>query len=67
MHDIDGAGSGPLLQRAVRDGAGPADVGVGDLIALAVAMVLATDHRAEPPAQAGQLLAVAVVGLSPAR
>jgi AcrR family transcriptional regulator len=56
---------GPLLRRAVRDGAVAADVTVGDLITLAVGIVLATEHRVDPAAEADRLFRLAVEGLSP--
>ncbi|MEV7139292.1 TetR/AcrR family transcriptional regulator [Streptomyces tauricus] len=55
----------PLLRRAVRDGAMAADVSVADLITLAVGIVLATEHRRDPAAEADRLFRLAVVGLSP--
>jgi AcrR family transcriptional regulator len=57
--------AGPLLRRAVRDGAVAADVGVGDLIALAVGVVLATEHQPDHAARAHRLFRLAVEGLSP--
>ncbi|MFC5952795.1 TetR/AcrR family transcriptional regulator [Pseudonocardia lutea] len=59
--------AGPLVRRAVRDGAVASDVTVSDLIALVVGVVLATEHRAHPAAQAERLFQLAVTGLSPAR
>jgi AcrR family transcriptional regulator len=55
----------PLLRRAVRDGAVPAGVTVGDLIAVIVGIVLATEHRADPAGAANRLFQLAVAGLSP--
>ncbi len=55
----------PLLRRAVRDGAMAADVSVADLITLAVGIVLATEHRRDPAAEADRLFRLTVVGLSP--
>ena len=55
----------PLLHRAVRDGAVAAGVTVADLITLAVGIVLATEHRREPAAEADRLFRLAVEGLSP--
>lgn len=61
---IENAGS-PLLRRAVQDGAVDAGITVADLIALAVGVVLATEHHADRKAAAGRLFGLAVVGLSP--
>ncbi|MFJ6570495.1 TetR/AcrR family transcriptional regulator [Streptomyces sp. NPDC091292] len=55
----------PLLRAAVRDGAVAAGVTVADLIALAVGVVLATEHRPDPGAAADRLFRLAVAGLSP--
>lgn len=55
----------PLLRRAVRDGAVTAQVTVADLITLAVGIVLATEHRRDPAAEADRLFRLAVEGLSP--
>lgn len=57
--------AGPLLRRAVRDGAVPAGVTVGDLITLIVGIVLATEHHPDPAARADRLFRLAVTGLSP--
>lgn len=56
---------GPLLRRAVRDGAVDAGIGVADLITLAVGVVLATEHRSDREAAAERLFGLAVEGLSP--
>lgn len=56
----------PLLRRAVEDGAARAEVTVADLIALAVGVVLATEHRADPATAAAHLFELAITGLSPA-
>ena len=56
---------GPLLERAVQDGAVDAGIGVADLITLAVGVVLATEHHSDRGAAAGRLFGVAVEGLSP--
>lgn len=61
---MEEAGS-PLLSRAVRDGAVAAGVTVADLIALAVGIVLATEHHPDPAASADRLFRLAVAGLSP--
>ncbi|RLL69544.1 TetR/AcrR family transcriptional regulator [Streptomyces sp. Z26] len=55
----------PLLRRAVRDGAVAEAVTAGDLIALIVGIVLATEHHADPTAAADRLFRLAVDGLSP--
>ncbi|MFC4942180.1 TetR/AcrR family transcriptional regulator [Pseudonocardia sp. GCM10023141] len=57
--------AGPLLRHAVRDGVVAADVTVGDLITLAVGIVLATEHHPTPAARAHRLFGLAVAGLSP--
>jgi AcrR family transcriptional regulator len=57
--------AGPLLHRAVQDGAVTAGVTVADLITLAVGIVLATEHHPDPGAQADRLFRLAVTGLSP--
>jgi AcrR family transcriptional regulator len=56
---------GPLLSLAVRDGAVATGVTVADLIALAVGIVLATEHHPDPAAAADRLFRLAVAGLSP--
>jgi AcrR family transcriptional regulator len=56
--------AGPLLSRAVRDGAVPATVTVEDLITLAVGIALATEHYPDPAARADRLLQLATTGLS---
>ncbi|MET0132634.1 MAG: TetR/AcrR family transcriptional regulator [Kibdelosporangium sp.] len=57
--------AGPLLRRAVRDGAVTAGVTVEDLITLAVGITLATEHHADPAGRADRLFRLAVTGLSP--
>ncbi|MCP2337291.1 hypothetical protein FHU30_002639 [Actinomadura rupiterrae] len=57
--------AGPLLHRAVQDGAVAADVTVADLITLVVGIALATEHHPEPAAQADRLFRLAAAGLSP--
>ncbi|RII09650.1 Transcriptional regulator, TetR family [Streptomyces sp. YIM 130001] len=57
--------AGPLLGRAVRDGAVAPDVTVSDLITLAVGIALATEHYPDPAAQAERLFRMSVTGLSP--
>lgn len=57
--------AGPLLRRAVRDGAVAADVAVSDLITLIVGIVQATEHRPDHAARASRLFRLAVEGLSP--
>jgi AcrR family transcriptional regulator len=59
--------AGPLLRRAVRDGAVAANVTVSDLITLAVGIVLATEHHPDHAARADRLFRLAVEGLSPPR
>jgi AcrR family transcriptional regulator len=59
--------AGPLLRRAVQDGAVATGVTVTDLITLAVGIVLATEHHPEPGARADRLFRLAVAGLSPQR
>jgi hypothetical protein len=61
---VENAGR-PLLRRAVRDGAVDAEITVADLIALAVGVVLATEHHADQRAAAERLFGLAVEGLSP--
>jgi AcrR family transcriptional regulator len=55
----------PLLRRAVEDGAARAEITVADLIALAVGVVLATEHRADPATAAAHLFELTITGLSP--
>ncbi|GAB3680227.1 TetR/AcrR family transcriptional regulator [Saccharopolyspora tripterygii] len=55
----------PLLHRAAQDGAVTPGTTVGDLIALAVGIALATEHRRDPAAEAQRLLHLVVAGLSP--
>ncbi|MGW3957975.1 TetR/AcrR family transcriptional regulator [Streptomyces sp. NPDC004752] len=57
--------AGPLLRRAVRDGAVAAEVTVTDLITLAVGLALATEHHPDPAATSDRLFRLAVAGLSP--
>jgi AcrR family transcriptional regulator len=57
--------AGPLLRRAVQDGAVATGVTVADLITLIVGIVLATEHHPDPAAQADRLFRLAVAGLSP--
>lgn len=57
--------AGPLLRRAMRDGAVATDVTVTDLITLAVGIVLATEHYPDPGARADRLFRLTVTGLSP--
>ncbi|GAB2747673.1 TetR/AcrR family transcriptional regulator [Amycolatopsis magusensis] len=57
--------AGPLLSRAVQDGAVAAGVTVADLITLAVGVVLATELHPEPGTRAHRLFRLAVSGLSP--
>jgi AcrR family transcriptional regulator len=57
--------AGPLLNRAVQDGAVAADVTVTDLITLAVGIALATEHHPDPAARADRMFRLAVAGLSP--
>ncbi|MEU6558065.1 TetR/AcrR family transcriptional regulator [Nocardia nova] len=55
----------PLLARAARDGVVREGVTVSDLITLVVGISLATEHCADPGAQADRLFRLAVAGLSP--
>jgi hypothetical protein len=55
----------PLLQRAVQDGNVADGVTGADLITLIVGIVLATEHRSDPAAEADRLFRLTVVGLSP--
>ncbi|GAB3949910.1 TetR/AcrR family transcriptional regulator [Kribbella albertanoniae] len=55
----------PLLDRAIHDGAITPSVTVTDLITLAVGVVLATEHYADPATEAHRLFALTVTGLSP--
>ncbi|WP_106400254.1 TetR/AcrR family transcriptional regulator [Actinocorallia populi] len=57
--------AGPLLRRAVQDGAVTAGVTVTDLITLIVGIVLATEHYPDPATQAHRLFRLSVTGLSP--
>jgi AcrR family transcriptional regulator len=57
--------AGPLLYRAVHDGAVAKGVTVADLITLVVGIVLATEHYPDPAARADRLFRLAVAGLSP--
>ena len=59
------AAAGPLLHRAVQDGAVATGVTVADLITLVVGIALATEHYPDPAAQADRLFRLAVAGLSP--
>ncbi|MET8082060.1 helix-turn-helix domain-containing protein [Streptomyces sp. NPDC005303] len=55
----------PLLRQAVDVGAVPAGVTSEDLVTLVTGIVLATEHRRDPTAEAERLLAIAVRGISP--
>ena len=55
----------PLLHRAIDDGAVAADTTFSDLVALMVGIVLATEHQADPVAEADRLFRLTVTGLSP--
>ncbi|MET9970488.1 helix-turn-helix domain-containing protein [Streptomyces sp. NPDC006356] len=57
--------AGPLLRRAVQDGAVVTGVTVADLITLIVGIALATEHYPDPAAQADRLFRLAAAGLSP--
>ncbi|MFJ1641194.1 TetR/AcrR family transcriptional regulator [Streptomyces sp. NPDC088256] len=57
--------AGPLLRRAVQDGALATGVTVADLITLVVGIALATEHYPDPATQADRLFRLAVAGLSP--
>ncbi|BCJ68260.1 TetR/AcrR family transcriptional regulator [Polymorphospora rubra] len=59
--------AGPLLRRAVQDGAVTEGVTVADLITLIVGIVRATEHHPDPAARADRLFRLAVTGLSPDR
>jgi AcrR family transcriptional regulator len=59
--------AGPLLRRAVREGAVAEYVTVSDLITLAVGVVLATEHHPDHSARADRLFRLTVEGLSPHR
>lgn len=56
---------GPLLDRAVRDGAVSPDVTAADLITLIVGIALATEHHRDPATDAERLFQLAMTGLSP--
>jgi AcrR family transcriptional regulator len=58
---------GPLLRRAVEDGAVSGEVTVADLVTLVVGIALATEHHPDPRGAAERLFALAVAGLSPQR
>ncbi|MFF2644626.1 TetR/AcrR family transcriptional regulator [Streptomyces niveus] len=55
----------PLLERAARAGAVAPGVTVTDLVTLVTGIALATEHHADPNAEAHRLLGLTVVGLSP--
>lgn len=57
--------AGPLVSRAVQDGALAPDVTVAELITLVVGIALATEHHPDPAAQADRLFRLTVAGLSP--
>jgi AcrR family transcriptional regulator len=57
--------AGPLLRRAVEDGAVEADVTVVELVTLIVGIVTVTEHHRDPAAAAERLFALAVAGISP--
>lgn len=55
----------PLLRRALRDEVVRPGVTFHDLLTLAVGIALATEHHADPAAQADRLFTLTVEGLSP--
>ncbi|MFD7893696.1 TetR/AcrR family transcriptional regulator [Streptomyces sp. NPDC059743] len=57
--------AGPLLRRAARDGAVATSVTFADLMTLIAGIALATEHLADPAAEADRLFRLAVAGLSP--
>ncbi|TWF95549.1 TetR/AcrR family transcriptional regulator [Saccharopolyspora dendranthemae] len=57
--------AGPLVHRAAQDRAVAPGTTVGDLIALAVGIALATEHRPDPTSAAQRLFRLVVAGLSP--
>ncbi|MFE1959813.1 TetR/AcrR family transcriptional regulator [Streptomyces sp. NPDC059479] len=57
--------AGPLLRRAVRDGAVATSVTFADLMTLIAGIALATEHLPDPAAEADRLFRLAVAGLSP--
>jgi AcrR family transcriptional regulator len=57
----------PLLSRAIAEGAIPADVTFDELMTLLVGIVLATEHHADPLAEAERMFALTVAGVSPSR
>lgn len=58
---------GPLLRRAARDGAVTPGVTVADLLTLIAGIALATEHHADPAAEADRLLGLTLAGVSPQR
>jgi AcrR family transcriptional regulator len=60
-----GGAAQPLVRRAVSDGAVSPDVSVTDLIALVTGITLATEHHADPAAEAHRLLNLTIAGVSP--
>ncbi len=61
---LENAGE-PLLRRAAGDCVVAPEVTVGDLIAVIVGIVLATEHHPDPAARADRLFRLTVAGLSP--
>lgn len=57
--------AGPLLARAVREGAVRADVTLADLITLIVGITLGTAQHPDPAGRSDHLFQLAVAGLSP--
>ncbi|MDA2803384.1 TetR/AcrR family transcriptional regulator [Nocardiopsis suaedae] len=57
--------AGPLLHRAVQDGAVAAGTTVADLITLIVGITLATANHPDPAGAADRLFRMSVTGLSP--
>ena len=57
--------AGPLLRRAVEDGAVAARVTFSDLVTLVVGIVLATERHPDPAASADRLFQLAVRGVGP--
>ncbi|WP_157437433.1 hypothetical protein [Actinoplanes subtropicus] len=55
------------MRRAVGAGVAPSEVTSSDLLTLITGIVLATEHRRDPAAEADRLLALVVQGISPPR
>ncbi|WP_329790955.1 hypothetical protein V1227_03220 [Lentzea sp. DG1S-22] len=62
-----GDAAGPLLRRAVAEGAVAPDVTAMEMVSLIVGIAMVTEHHRQPTASAERSFTVAAAGISPAR